>query len=161
MYATVERYIRISKPQGWTRQDAFKAIMRGEAACFKYTEAELNETQFVARSFGRARTRPNYWAVVEYMENSGEVQPYVACLKNFLKVQNPRHPDAYLRLAVTDLYAKQPHHGKALMANVENPRWKDYSVPITQIARKLCCCYPKGYEKGKMYFMEYQNISKL
>jgi hypothetical protein len=162
VFAALQRYIRVSKPSGWAIKHAHEAVMRGRSACYKYSKAEINEGQFTGRSYGTARTRPNYWALVAYSkDDDDEIDSYVVTLKYFIKVHHPRRPCEYLRLAVTDMYAMQTRHGRAHRADVSKPKWRNYMVPITQINDRLCCYYPNGYEKGMMYFMQYENISKL
>jgi len=155
----LRKYINVSKPVGWIRADAFTCVMRSRCV-LKYTEAEVNESQLVGRGHGRAKTRPNYWVLVEYTDDNGNIVEYVATVYYFVKVTHPRQPGVYIRLAMVDLYDRMARSGRAHRANVGQAKWKRYFVPITQIKGKLCCYYLSGYERGVMYFMEYENMSK-
>ena len=105
--AAIREYVRVYSPPGWTLGDV-DAIFQRTARCSKalrlmgvilFHSAEVNEENIGSLSYGRARSRINYYVQFDYPEGT-----FVAKVLHWLKVPHVDPAVEPLRLPIVTFY---------------------------------------------------------
>ena len=169
-------HLRDSKPAGWPRgAQAAEQLVREALAANKPRHAWLFEAADLcgreiirtAAGFKRGR-RQNCWVLVEWVVG-GVTTRHICLVNNLLKLEHPLGAAAgaeVLRLALCTVYLPMEKEGAAFVARHgqlspdSDPSSGMYPVDLAIIRSKVVGCLPEAYQKGRMYFMRYYNISK-
>jgi hypothetical protein len=167
----IKQYIEEARPTGWdvdqSTQLAHQAVnARSPRKVWMYKSADAKGQEIVRLESGyKGGKRQNCWVLARWhIDGAAEPVSYVCLIKRLTKVQHPTSSNAeVLRLAACTVYEHKPMVGRmhvADSASISHPANKLWPLDLSSIDCKVVGCFPNGYKKGIMYFLQYYNISK-
>jgi hypothetical protein len=168
-------HLKDAKPAGWPRtgqaaeqlvRDALAAKQPRHAWLFQGADVKGEEIIRTAAGFKRGR-RQNCWVLVDWTVG-GVKKPYICLVNKLLKLEHPLGAAGaeVLRLALCTVHLPMEKAGAAFVARHghispdSDIQSRMYPVDLSIIRSKVVGCFPDGYRKGTMYFLQYYNVSK-